>query len=438
MVSVFFAIANNLMNAGFQQALIRKKDASMEDYSTMFYTNIALGFLAYILLFISAPMIAVFYGQMRLVLILRIVGLVVIVNSFQIIQIVDLTRHIDFKTQFKVTVPSGVISGAVAVFMAMNGMGVWSLVAQMTLSPVIITLSLWKLNGWRPSKVFSVESFRELFGFGSKLFLSGMLDILFRNLYVMVIARFFSASVTGYYFFATKVRDILLEQFAGSIQKVTYPVLASIQDDPVRLKSGYRKVIKAIVYLIFPCMMFLAVLAEPLFTVLLNPKWLPAVPYLQLLCMAGLIYPLHVVNLNILQVKGRSDLFLYLEIIKKIMITVVVFFSLQYGVVALLLGQIVTSVLAYVPNSYFSARLIGYPMREQLRDVLPVLCLAGLSSGGMLTVRWLLFEGNMEVLSLIVQCSVGVILYLFMAWCFKVEIQAMLFSMLRFKISKKD
>lgn len=437
MVSVFFAIANNLMNAGFQQALIRKKEATPEDYSTMFYTNIALGLLAYFLLFISAPAIADFYGQIRLILILRIVGLVVVVNSLQIVQVVDLTRRIDFKTQFKVTVPAGIISGTVAVFMAMNGMGVWSLIAQMILSPVIITLSLWKLNSWRPSLVFSTDSFKELFGFGSKLFLSGMLDIIFVNLYVIIIARLFSATLTGYYFFAKKVREIILQQFSGSIQKVTYPALASIQDDPVRLKNGYRKVIQAIVYLIFPGMIFLAVLAEPLFAVLLNPKWLPAVPYLQLLCIAGLVYPLHVVNLNILKVKGRSDLFLYLEIVKKVMVTIVVFFSVRYGVTGLLIGQIVTSILAYIPNSYFSAKLINYPMREQLKDVFPAFCVASLSAGGILAIRWLFFQGNTGLLSLLVQGSMGVLLYILMAWICKLETQRMLFSMVMSKYGKK-
>ena len=275
------------MDSGFQQALIRKKDADAEDYSTMFITNIALGVVAYVLLFVSAPLIARFYSEPRLVLLVRVIGIVVIINSLQFIQIVDLSRKLDFKTQFKATIPAGVISGLAAILMAINGFGVWALAAQMILSPLFITAFLWWINPWRPQWIFSQQSFNELFGFGSKLFLSGLLNIVFENIYIVVIAKLFTSSITGYYFFATKIRDIILQQLSSSIQKATYPALASIQDDDLRLKAGYRKVIQATTYLIFPAMIFLAVLSQPLFSLFLKPHWLAGVPCLLLVCVAG-------------------------------------------------------------------------------------------------------------------------------------------------------
>ncbi len=275
MLSVFFAIANALMDAGFRQALIRKKDATPADYSTMFYTNLALGLLSYGLLFISSPAIASFYKEPRLILLNRVIGLVVIINSFQFIQVVDLTRRLDFKTQFKVTVPAGVISGIVTVVMATKGFGVWSLVAQMLISPLLITISLWAINTWRPSFAFSIESFRDLFSFGSKLFLSGS-GYRFPKPLCHRHRETFRRDCGRLVFLATKVIEIVV----GSFRKHTesdIPSLASIQDDDARLKNAYRKVIR-LQFMSSSCDDLLAALAEPLFRLLLNPRWLPTVP----------------------------------------------------------------------------------------------------------------------------------------------------------------
>ena len=434
MLSVFFAIANALMDVGFRQALIRKKDVTSADYSTMFFTNLGLGFVAYCLLFISAPFIAVFYNEPRLVVLARAVGVVVIINSFQLVQVVDLTRRMDFKTQFKVTIPAGVISGIAAITMAYKGFGVWSLATQMILSPLLITVSLWRVNSWRPTREFSTGSFRGLFGFGSKLFLSGLLDIVFRNIYVVVIAKLFTASITGYYFFATKVRDAILHQLSGSIQKVTYPALSSIQDDGERLKKGYRQVVQATTYIIFPAMVFLGVLARPLFEVFLQPKWFPGIPYLQILCISGLVYPMHLVNLNMLQVKGRSDLFLYLEILKKILIVFVLIISVRFGIWGLLWGQVFTSFVAYLPNSYFSAKLIGYGPFEQLKDVLPALFGSVLAGGVIFFLGRLGADLPLALVLLILQTLAGAIVYLVAGMVMKLKIQSLLWGVLKDRI----
>lgn len=376
MISVFFAIAHTLIDSGFSQALIRKKEVSQTDYSTAFYTNLVLGFLIYTLLFTSAPLISSFYNEPRLTVLMRIMGLVVIINSFQLVQVADLTRKLNFKVQFRVTLPSAVFSGVVAISMAAIGFGIWSLVAQMLIFSFACTALYWIVNKWRPSKDFSTESLKEMFGFGSKLLASGLLDTVFQNIYVITIGKLFSATLVGYYFFAQRIQQLVVEQLSGAVQTVTYPALSTIQNDNIALKEFYRKIIQTVTYVVFPFSVALIVLAEPLFSFMLKDDWLPAVPYLQLLCVAGLLYPLHLINLNILKVKGRSDLFFYVEIVKKTMIMIIILISLRYGIFGILLGQIVCSILAYIPNSYFSIKLINYSVMEQLEDFIYTLLLA--------------------------------------------------------------
>nr|WP_321501514.1 lipopolysaccharide biosynthesis protein [uncultured Dethiosulfovibrio sp.] len=426
MASVFFAFANAVMEAGFSQALIRKKEIFQIDYSTIFFTNIILGAIAYISLFSGARFIAQFYSEPRLILLIRVIGLVVVINSFQIIQIVDLTRRLDFKTQFQVTVPSSFLSGLIAVAMAVSGYGVWSLVAQMILASLITTVSLWRVNLRRPKFEFETSSFLILFGFGSKLFLSGIINLIFQSIYLMVIGRLFSPTVTGYYFFAMKMRDMILEQFLGTIQRVIYPTFSLIQDNDIKLKNGYRKVMQSTGYVIFPLMIFVIVTARPLFAISLNARWNPAIPYMQLLCLAGIMYPLHVINLNILQVKGRSDLFLYLEIIKSIISLTVLLISARYGIMSILIGRIITSILAYLPNSLFSFKLIKYSIKEQLSDILPILGVALFAgTAGHLVETWLMNTAG-PFLIFLIQCVVFVGVYFILSWLINLRIQSML------------
>ena len=377
MMGVFLAVATSLMDSGFKEALIRIEDASRLDLNTAFYSNLALGAFSYTLLFLSAPLISSFYNEPHLTILIRVAGVSILISSFYVVQSAVLNRALNFKAELQATMPAGIISGVVAVGLAYFGFGVWALILASILGAVTTTVLLWYIQGWRPAFVFSWRSFRNMYNFGYKLFLSGLLDTIFRNLYVVVIARFFTASVAGHYFFANKLKELVISQLVGTIQKVTYPALSSIQGDNNRLKAGYRNVIQVTTFILFPSILILAALAEPLFLFLLPDKWLPAVLYLQLMCIAGVMYPLHAVNLNILKVKGRSDLFLYLEIFKKILVVIVLFVSIRYGVVGILLGQIATSFLAYIPNSLFSARLINYSIREQITDFLPCLFLSG-------------------------------------------------------------
>lgn len=381
MLAVFITIAGSLMESGFKQALIRKKDALQRDFNTAFYANILLGFLSYGLLFIIAPAVAVFYDEPRLTDLIRVVGISIPITAFQVVQIANLSRSLNFKTQLKATVPATIASGLIAISLAYLGFGVWALVAQTLMVSTLTTLILWAMQLWQPTLEFSRQSLSDMFGFGYKLFLSDLLNIVFKNLYIVVIAKLFLAPIAGFYFFAEKIKDLIISQLVLSIMTVTYPALSILQDEDIRLKAALRKVIQVTTFLLFPAMLFLAALAEPLFHVFLPDTWLPAAVYLQLMCITALLYPLHSINLNILKIKGRSDLFLYISIIKKLIILIILLISLPYGVIGILIGQIAASVLAYIPNSYYSVKLINYSIREQLADVFPGLFLSVFIAG---------------------------------------------------------
>lgn len=419
MMAVFISIATSLMDSGFKQALIRLPDATQVDFNTAFYANILLGLFSYLILCLTAPLIAGFYDEERLTILIRVAGLVVIINAFQVVQYASLSRVLNFKVQFRAAFPASIISAVVAITMAYFGFGVWALIAQMLTSALLVVLFLWWQKLWRPTRRWSVASLTTMYQFGYKLFLSGLLDTGFKNMYVVVIAKLFSTSLAGLYFFADRIRELIIFQLVSSIQTVTYPALSRIQTDPDRLKQSYRKVISVTSFILFPLILFIAALAEPIFQFLLPEKWWPAAVYLQLMCLAGVLVPIHAINLNILKVLGRSDLFLWLEVIKKTIAVLILVISFRFGIIGILIGQIVSSVLAYLPNSYYAKRLISYPVSEQLADFLPGLLLA--CSVG-LAVWWL--QAVLiwpDIAELIVLGSLSVVTYLLGAWLLRLQ-----------------
>ncbi len=419
MMAVFLAVAESLMKSGFTQALIRLENARQVDFNTAFYSNIALGIISYAVLFFSAPYIAAFYEETRLTVLIRVAGLNILVHSLQVVQVASLSRNLNFKAQFQASLPAALVSGGVAVGLAYLGFGVWALITQMIVYSLVTTVLLWKFQGWMPTLGFSRESLKGMYNFGYKLFLSGLLNSISTNLYIIVIAKLFSTTIAGHYFFADKLKKIVIRQLVTSIQTVTYPALATLQSDHQRLKDGYRKVIGTTTFLLFPLIVILAATAQPLFELLLPEKWGPAAPYLQLMCLAGLFYPLHSINLNILKVKGRSDIYLGLEVFKKILMIVVISISYRYGVYGMLYGQIVSTILSYVPNAYYSTKLIGYTIREQLADFFPNLMTA-LSVG--IIIYWTVnFVEWHPFLELIAMTLFGVSMYIVMAHLFRLK-----------------
>jgi len=369
MLTIFIAISQSFIDSGFGQALIRKKDCTTEDYSTVFYYNLAIGLIFYFILFFSAGAISNFFNTPQLKLLVQVLGLNLIITSVSLIQQTILTKNIDFKLQTKISIISSIVSGVIGIGMAYRGWGVWSLVWQTVSQNMCKTGLLWIWNKWKPALAFRAASFRELFGFGSKLMISGLIDTTYTNIYYLIIGKYFSAQELGYF---TRARQFTMSPsqiLAEVIQRVSYPALVPLQDDLARLKAAYKKLIKSTMLISFILMFGLAAIAGPLVITLIGEKWSPCIIYLQLLCFVGMFYPLHALNLNMLKVKGRSDLFLRLELIKKALVIPTIIIGVMFGIKIMIIGMIINSIIAYFLNSYWSGKLVHYPSQEQIADL---------------------------------------------------------------------
>lgn len=437
MVIVFITISTIVIDSGFSQALIRDKNTTQLDYTTVFYFNLFISFCAYGLLFVFAPSISDFYSEPQLVAIIRVISLVLIVNSLGIIQRVKIIKKIDFKTLTKINVFSVAISGGITITMALLGYGVWSLVMNMILAALVQTILLWFYNKWIPSLSFSYQSFTKYFGFGSKLLVSSLIDTFYNNIFYVIIGKVFSTTQLGYYSNAVKFRDLAALSISTAVERVSYPVLSSIQDDDIRLKLGFKKVIKTTAFVYFPIMAGLAAVAFPLFGLVIGDKWLPSVVYFQLLCIAGMLYPIHLLNLTILQVKGRSDLFLVIEVVKKVILTVLILFALtmKLGIIGLIMAALLNSFLSFFVNSYFSGTAIGYSTKEQLKDLLPAFIIAVVMGVSVYCLGFIL-PANYLV-KLVAQVGIGIIMYVVLCKILHVQELRVVYQILLAIVLKK-
>ena len=373
MLGIFMGLAATLINSGLTSSLIRTEVVDEEDYATVFYFNLIVSCLLYGIFILIAPLIASFYNQPILTAVVRVYSCTFIINAFSAIQITRLNKAMDFKTQLKVSIPSLIIGCSVGIALAYLGYGVWSLVWSSIIQSVTSTIQLWFYAKWKPLWVFSKSKFRHHFHYGVKLMFSGILDIIFTNAYTIIIGKLYAPAQVGYYNRAESLQMFPVSAINSIIGKVTFPLFATIQNDDVRLKMVYKKIMQMVLFLVTPTLILMAVLAEPLFRFLLTEKWLPAVPYFQILCFNGILYPIHSYNLQILIVKGRSDLFLKLEIIKKILIVVLIICSIPFGIYGLLYGSVVGSVLCFYINTHYSGKFLNYTAWQQTKDIVPII-----------------------------------------------------------------
>ena len=416
MVAIFIAVAQSLVDSGFSQALIRKQNRTETDNSTVFYFNIVVGILLYFILFAIAPWVADFYDSPELTALMRVVCLSVVFNSFVVVQRALLTVNIDFKTQAKASLTAAIVSGVVGIGMAYSGFSYWAIVAQQLVNLGLNTLLLWIFARWRPRLIYSWNSFRELFTFGSKLMASGLLDVIYRNMYLLVIGKVFTASSLGYYTRAHQFAEFPSSNLTGIIQRVTYPVLCQIQNDDERLALIYRRFLRVSAFLIFPLLVGLSAVAEPFILLLLKEQWLFASTLLQIICFGMMWYPIHAINLNLLQVKGRSDLFLRLEIIKKILAVIILCITVPMGLIAMCVGQIFSSIICLIINTHYTGKLIHVGFLQQVQDLLPTLLLS-LTMWGVVYFTISFLTG--ASLQLITGMCVGVIYYIVFAFLFR-------------------
>jgi teichuronic acid exporter len=376
MLAIFIAISQSFIDSGFGQALIRKQHCTVQDYSTVFYYNLLIGLLFYFILFFSAGTISIFFDKPQLKILAQVMGINLIIGSVGLIQQAILIKNIDFKLQAKISIISSLVSGVVGIGMAFGGWGVWSLVWRSLSQNLCMTGLLWVWNRWKPKIIFSVTSFKELFGFGSKLMISGLIDTVYKNVYYLIIGKFYSAKELGYYTRANNFSMLPAQILTDMIQRVSYPALSTLQDDQTRLKMAYKKLIKSTMLISFVLMLGLTAVAGPLVITLIGEKWSFSVIYLQLLCFVAMLYPLHALNLNMLKVRGRSDLFLRLEIIKKVLVIPTIIIGVFFGVKIMIIGMIVYSIFAYFLNSYWSGKMVKYPSKEQIADIMPAFAIA--------------------------------------------------------------
>lgn len=415
---IFITILSGFVDCGFSNALIRKKEVSDKDYNTMFVTNLAMSIVVFLILFFCAPLVADFFENEEIKGLLRVLSLIVVVQSLSIVQHTILTKRIDFKTQTKVTIIAAISSGIAGITAALCGCGVWALVIQQMSYQIVNTLFLFIFNKWFPNFSFDYDSFRYMWGFGWKLMLSGFLDRTWSQLYQTVVGKCYSPETLGQYSRAKHFSQIFSQNLTSIIQRVTYPTLAEVQDDKQRMIAAYRKIIKTTMFVTAVCMISLGAISEPFIYCLIGDQWHQAALFLPLICISMSLYPLHAINLNMLQVQGRSDIFLALEIIKKVIAIGPICLGIFVGIYWMLVGSIVTGIISFFLNSYYTGKNLGYSSWQQLKDVSTSYMIATIVA---ISIYFFKFLPINNFVILLVQLVIGATFFFGICEKFKVE-----------------
>jgi teichuronic acid exporter len=422
MLSIVIGVGGALVQGGMNSSIIRTIDPDDDDYSTVFYFNLVSSIIIYVITFFLAKPISDFYDIPLLESITKCYAIVFIINAFSSIQFTRLQKEMMFKQEMKIKLPSLILSGIVGIILAYNGFGVWSLVYSALLQSFFLAIQVWLISSWRPKICFNSKKFNYHFHYGYKLTLSSLLDIVFSNSFTIIIGKFFSPAQVGFYNRAETLKQLPVNNISNILNKITFPLFAEVKEDDARLKDIYRRIMQMVLFFVAPILLIMAALGEPLFRFLFTEKWVPAVPYFQILCWAGILYPIHAYNLNILKVKGRSDLFLKLEIIKKIMVVVIITMSIPYGIYGLLYGGIITSVLAFFINTYYSGKFINYTSWHQIIDVLPTLILATITGATVhLVDKYLSQQLISDLIRLVIGTAIGTLIFLLLSKLFKLN-----------------
>lgn len=435
MLAIFMAVAQSLLDSGFNRALIQKKDRTNVDYSTVFYFNLTISILLYSILFFTAPYIASFYRMPILTEVSRVVSLSIIINALSLVQTAKLTIELNFKLQSIASVISVIISGVLGIILAYYGYGVWALVFQGLCSAIIRTMVLWIFSHWKPLLVFSKESFKNLFSFGYKLLIGDFIHTIYINMYTLVIGRAYNASDVGYYNRANGYGALPCSVFSQVVNKVMFPILSEKQDDNVALLQTYNTLFRIPMYLYTPLMFGLAALAKPLICIMIGEKWLSCVPLLQVLCIGYVFSPMTAINLNLLYVKGRSDISLKLDLIKKPLGIAILFASLPFGLWWMCFGKALYDFVAFAMNCYYTKKLLNYGFVEQLKSISPFLIYSSIMLGVILLVNSMFTS---YWFMLICGLTLGICIYLGLSLLFKESALQACINMIKTKIASKD
>jgi len=431
MIAIFLAISRALLDGGFVSSLIRTKDADNVDYSTVFFVNLISSVILYGILYFTAPFIAGFYGEDILINLIRVLGLVLLINAFSLIQSTKLNKALQFKTQFKLQLPSLIISASISIWMAYNDYGVWSLVAKDITYSFLATIQLWWYSQWIPSFVFDKVKFKYHFNYGYKLSLTQIINTSFNNLYNVIIGKYFSAAQLGYFTRSRSLEQLPTGFFYNAFNRVFYPLLAKVNEDDQQLKKVYSQLMKVVVFIVTPILIYLGVVAEPLFRWLLTEKWLPAVPYFQLLLISGIFYPIHQYNLNICKIKGRSDMVLKLSMLQNSLLLIGAFSAIWFGIYGLLYSLILINILITITTAHYSGKLIEYNFKNQFSDIMPILILNMMVALILYFLQITWFVNWSDLFNLTFSAVTFGILYLFAAFTIKMTVLKDLLSYIK-------
>ena len=437
LITVITSILQVFVDSGLGSALIQKKEADDLDFSTVFYFNFAICLLLYILLFLASPFIASFYGQEQLTPVIRVLGLVLIISGFKNIQNAYVSRNLMFKKYFFATLGGTVTAAIIGIWMAYRGYGVWALVTQNIVNQLIDTIILWITVKWRPKAVFSFQRFKTLFSYGWKLLISSLIDTIWNQARQLIIGKKYSANDLAFYNKGQEYPHLLTNSVNASIDSVLFPIMSQSQDSKDHVKAITRKAIQVESYILWPMMIGLAACAESVICVLITEKWLPAALYLRIACVTYAFYPIHIANLNAIKAMGRSDLYMKLEILKKMVGFLLLISSMWISVEAMAYSLLIGSVASQVINSWPNKKLLNYSYLEQIKDILPS-ALLSLFMGGIVYCIYLLKVSYLT--TLVIQIIVGVFVYFLGSKILRLESYDYVFDILKsfFKRAKKE
>lgn len=412
MIGIFMAIGTELISSGLTSSLIRTDHPDQRDYSSVFFYNLLGSIVLYFLLFFAAPYIAKFFEQPSLTVITRLYSLTFIISGLSAVQLAKIRKEMNFKLETQSSLASTLVSAIVGIGLAYRGFGVMSLVWMSIAGAVVSSAMLWFTSNWRPALIFDKKKFSYHYRFGYRMAIAGVINAVFNNIYTLVIGKFFSPMQLGYYTRADTLKQFPISNISSILSKVTFPIFAEIKNDDQRLRNVYKEMMQLVIFIIAPLLVMMGVIADPLFRFLFTEKWLPAAPYFQILCVNGILYPLHSYNLNILLVKGRSDLVLRLEIAKKIILCLIIVVAIPFGIYGLLWGQVIYSVLCYFINSFYSGKMIGYTAMKQLYDISGILTVSLLMGLGLYFLDTFALQTNSsDFIRIFISLVVGSVLF---------------------------
>ncbi|MEK4629459.1 MAG: lipopolysaccharide biosynthesis protein [Solibacillus sp.] len=418
LVFIFISIAGVIVQSGFNIALVQKKDVDEVDFSSVFYLNLSIASFLYVILFFTAPFIAAFFDDLELSEVLRLLSITLFLGVFVSIQNTIIVRNMQFKKLFVSSLGAVLISGIVGIILAYNYFGIWALVWQHLTYQLMLMIVLFFTVKWRPKLLFSFKRIKTLFSFGWKLLVSGLIDVVSTNLLNLLVGKLFNPAILSFYSKGNQFPNMIVSNINGSIQSVMLPTLSKQQDNRPRMKEIVRRTIKTSSFIIFPMMVGLAVIAEPLIQLLLTEKWLPTVPFLQIFCAIYALWPIHTANLQAINALGRSDIFLKLEILKTTVHLVILIITIQFGIYVMALGVLFSGILAALFNAYPNVQLLNYSIGAQIRDIAPPLFISLIMGAVVYTIYWLDLT---PLYTVVIQILVGIITYISLAKLFQLE-----------------